>query len=64
MDEEIQFCFNGYTAFSATVERCSRLQLTRLAQGYWAGNPMALTEVFINKCLSLISAQDLGSKVD
>jgi hypothetical protein len=51
---KIEFYFKGYTAFSATVERCQRLQLTRLAQLH----PMVYWEVFIYECLSFMSAQD------
>jgi hypothetical protein len=36
----IEFYFKGCTDFSATVERCQRLQLAFLAQLYWAGHPM------------------------
>jgi hypothetical protein len=58
--EEIEFYFKGYTAFSATDERCRRLQLTSLAQVYRAGHPMVFREVFVYECLSFMSAQDLG----
>jgi hypothetical protein len=61
---EIEFYFKGCTAFSATVERCQGLQLTHLAQLYWAGHLMVYWEVFIYECLSFMSAQDFGSDVD
>jgi hypothetical protein len=62
VEEETEIYFKGYTVFSATVNQCRRLQLTFLAQGYWVGNPMVFMEGFINECLSLVPAQDLGSK--
>jgi hypothetical protein len=56
--------FKGYTVFSSTVDWCRRLQLTRLAQWNWAGHLMVFREVVVYECLSVVSAQDVGSNGD
>jgi hypothetical protein len=49
--EKVEFYFKGYTGFSATIEWCCRLQLTSLAQVYWAGHPMVFREVLVYEYL-------------